>query len=137
MDTVLTFKDLLILGVGISAIVLLIYLIRLTATLIKTLKKTNAVLDDTQVITSIAAERTKEVDAAVGDAIGVVASVAGSIKGRQGVVGSVTTLAAAVGALRELLVDLGILHPKAAPEAPEAAGNDTEAEKFEDEYTGE
>ena len=137
MDTVLTFKDLLILGVGISAIVLLIYLIRLTATLIKTLKKTNAVLDDTQVITSIAAERTKEVDAAVGDAIGVVASVASSIKGRQGVIGSVTTLAAAVGALRELLVDLGILHPKAAPEAAEAAGNDTEAEKFEDEYTGE
>lgn len=134
MDTVLTFKDLLILGVGISAIVLLIYLIRLTATLIKTLKKTNAVLDDTQVITSIAAERTKEVDAAVGDAIGVVASVASSIKGRQGVVGSVTTLAAAVGALRELLVDLGILRPKAAPEAAE---NDTEAEKFEDEYTGE
>ncbi len=134
MDTVLTFKDLLILGVGISAIVLLIYLIRLTATLIKTLKKTNAVLDDTQVITSIAAERTKEVDAAVGDAIGVVASVASSIKGRQGVVGSVTTLAAAVGALRELLVDLGILRPKAAPEAEE---NDTEAEKFEDEYTGE
>lgn len=134
MDTVLTFKDLLILGVGISAIVLLIYLIRLTATLIKTLKKTNAVLDDTQVITSIAAERTKEVDAAVGDAIGVVASVASSIKGRQGVVGSVTTLAAAVGALRELLVDLGILRPKAAPET---AQNDTEAEKFEDEYTGE
>ncbi len=134
MDTVLTFKDLLILGVGISAIVLLIYLIRLTATLIKTLKKTNAVLDDTQVITSIAAERTKEVDAAVGDAIGVVASVASSIKGRQGVVGSVTTLAAAVGALRELLVDLGILRPKTAPEAAE---NDTEAEKFEDEYTGE
>ena len=136
MDTVVTFKDLLILAIGVGIIVLLISMIKLTATLIKTLKKTNAVLDDTQVITGIAAERTKEIDVAVGDTVGVVANVAKSFKGRQGVVGSVTTLAAAVGSLRELLVDLGILSPK--------AGNTAEAEEsaqtgdiHENDYTGE
>lgn len=136
MDTVLTFKDLLILVIGVGIIILLISMIKLTATLIKTLKKTNAVLDDTQVITGIAAERTKEIDVAVGDTVSVVANVAKSFKGRQGVVGSVTTLAAAVGALRELLVDLGILSPKAAnvanSEETEAAGD-----IHENDYTGE
>ena len=136
MDTVVTFKDLLILVIGVGIIILLISLIKLTATLIKTLKKTNAVLDDTQVITGIAAERTKEIDVAVGDTVSDVAGVAKSFKGRQGVVGSVTTLAAAVGAFRELLVDLGILSPKAAATADseEAAGT---GDIHENDYTGE
>ncbi|MBO4725372.1 MAG: hypothetical protein J5622_02590 [Firmicutes bacterium] len=136
MDTVVTFKDLLILAIGIGIIVLLISLIKLTATLIKTLKKTNAVLDDTQVITGIAAERTKEIDVAVGDTVGVVANVAKSFKGRQGVVGSVTTLAAAVGSLRELLVDLGILSPKAGNTVDSEESAET-GDIHENDYTGE
>ena len=136
MDTVVTFKDLLILAIGIGIIVLLISLIKLTATLIKTLKKTNAVLDDTQVITGIAAERTKEIDVAVGDTVGVVANVAKSFKGRQGVVGSVTTLAAAVGSLRELLVDLGILSPKAGTTADSEESAEA-GDIHENDYAGE
>ena len=136
MDTVVTFKDLLILAIGIGIIILLISMIKLTATLIKTLKKTNAVLDDTQVITGIAAERTKEIDVAVGDTVGVVANVAKSFKGRQGVVGSVTTLAAAVGALRELLVDLGILSPKAGNAVDSDESGET-GDIHENDYTGE
>lgn len=133
MDTVVTFKDLLILGVGISAIILLIYLIRLTGTLIKTLKKTNVVLEDTQVITGIAAERAKEVDVAVGDVVEVVTNVTGTLKGKQGMLGSVTSIASAFGAIRELLVDLGVLHAKASP----AAAEEPAAEPFEDEFSGE
>ncbi len=138
MDTVVTFKDLLILGVGISAIILLIYLIRLVGTLIKTLKKTNAVLEDAQVITGIASERAKEVDVAVGDVVEVVTNVTGAIKGRQGMIGSVTSIASAFGAIRELLVDLGVLHPKAEPQHSGENQAETETAKtFEDEFTGE
>ena len=64
MQITITVQELVLLILGIAAIVLVFYLIGLVKNLIETVKHTNKVLEDTEVITAIAAGKAQEIDTA-------------------------------------------------------------------------
>ncbi|MEG0830426.1 MAG: hypothetical protein RSD88_07225 [Anaerovoracaceae bacterium] len=98
--------DLKAIGIGliiIGLIVLIIFVIILLKNLIVTVKHTNKILEDTETISGIASERTKEVNGVVGKLIEAVSSVSDIIKGNQSTVGALTAIAKAAMSLKNLL----------------------------------
>lgn len=103
MEITLSLKDMGILLIGIGFIVLLIYCVVLVKNLINSVKLTNKILEDSQVITSIAADRAKEVDSIVGDVAESVGSIAESIRGNQSTLKALSSIINSLGALKSLL----------------------------------
>lgn len=102
MEITLSLKDMGILLIGIGIIILIIYCIVLVKNLINTIKLTNNILEDSQVITSIAADRAKEIDSIVGDVSESVGSIADSIRGNQSTLKALSTIINSLGALKSL-----------------------------------
>lgn len=97
--------DLKLLGWGLVVlclVILLIFCIVLVKNLIVTVKHTNKVLEDTEVITGIAADRTKELNSAVGDMSKAISGFAEAVKGKQNIVGAVSALVKAFAALKNI-----------------------------------
>jgi ABC-type transporter Mla subunit MlaD len=102
-EITLTLKDILWFFIGLGAIVLLIYLIVLFKNLLQTVKKTNLILDDANVVTKITASRATEVNEAVSDLSGALGSVANSFKGNQSTMAAFSNLVNALASLKGLL----------------------------------
>ena len=65
MEITLTLKDIAILAIAISVVVLIAYCISLVKNLIITVKRTNYILEDAMSISKIAADRTQEIDSKI------------------------------------------------------------------------
>lgn len=104
MEVVLTLKDLGFILIVTCVVVLLIYCINLVRNLVTTIKYTNKILADTQVITDIAAERTKEVNESVGDLATAVGGIAEAIKGNQSIAAAFSNLVNSVTSLKNLIM---------------------------------
>lgn len=102
MEITLSLRDMGTLLIGIGAIVLIIYCIILVKNLINSVKLTNKILEDSQVITSIASERAKEVDSMIGDVSESVGSIAESIRGNQSTLKALSSIINSLGALKSL-----------------------------------
>ncbi|MBK5245648.1 MAG: hypothetical protein JJE49_00080 [Peptostreptococcaceae bacterium] len=102
MEITLSLKDMGILLIGIGLIVLLMYSIVFVKNLIQTIKVTNKILEDSKVITSIAADRAKEIDSIVGDVSVSVGSITESIKGNQSALKALSTIVNTFGAIKSL-----------------------------------
>lgn len=107
MTITVDIKQLVILLLLVALVVLVIYLVILAANAIKTLKKTNEVLDDVKRVTTVAAEKTESVGGALdeaGDAISTVADALradGSIIDKASNIGlGINSLASVVNSLR-------------------------------------
>lgn len=107
MDTAITLGDAGLILIGLAVLVLLIYCIVFVRNLIPAVKNMNKILEDTQVITGIAAENAKEVDKIIGDLSSSVGSISDIIKGNQSVVAALTSLVNAIGSLKNLLQKAG------------------------------
>jgi len=103
MEITLSLKDMGMLLIGIGLIVLLMYFIVLVKNLINSVKLTNKILEDSKVITSIAADRAKEIDSIVGDVSVSVGSFAESIKGNQSALKALSIIVNTLGAIKSLL----------------------------------
>ena len=103
MEITLSLKDMGMLLIGIGLIVLLMYFIVLVKNLINTIKLTNKILEDSKVITSIAADRAKEIDSIVGDVSVSVGSFAESIKENQSALKALSIIVNTLGAIKSLL----------------------------------
>lgn len=103
MDTTITLGDAGLILIGLAVLVLLVYCIAFVRNLIPAVKNMNKILEDTQVITGIAAENAKEVDKIIGDLSSSVGSISDIIKGNQSVVAALTSLVNAIGSLKNLL----------------------------------
>ncbi len=79
MDTVLTLKDLGLILLGIAVIVLIVYLIVLAKNAIAVLKKTSNILDDVNEISTIASNRSVQVDELLDSALVKVAFLLSSL----------------------------------------------------------
>lgn len=79
MDTVLTLKDLGLILLCISILVLIVYLIVLAKNAIAVLKKTNNILDDVNEISTIASNRSVQVDELLDSALVKVAFLISSL----------------------------------------------------------
>lgn len=103
MDTTITLGDAGLILIGLAVLTLLIYCIVFVKNLIPVVKNMNKILEDTEVITGIAAERSKDVDKIIGDVSTSVGSISDIIKGNQSVVAALTSLVNAIGSLKNLL----------------------------------
>ncbi|MDR2487786.1 MAG: hypothetical protein LBD12_07455, partial [Clostridiales Family XIII bacterium] len=80
-EITITVKDLLLFLLGAGGIVLIVFLIVLTAHLIKAVKNTTQVLSEVETITRIAEKRTEEVDGLLDNVIDAVSGIAKNLKG--------------------------------------------------------
>lgn len=103
MDTTITLGDAGLLLIGLALLVLIIYCIFFVRNLIPAIKNINKILEDTQVISGIAAEKTKEVQKIIDDVSISVSSVSEIIKGNQSMVAALTSIINAIGSLKNLL----------------------------------
>lgn len=102
MEITLSLKDLGLLLIGTGFIVLLVYCIILVKNLINSVKLTNKILEDSQVITSIAADKAKDVETIIGDVSQSVGSIAESIRGNQSTLKALSSIINSLGALKSL-----------------------------------
>ncbi|MDR1953193.1 MAG: hypothetical protein LBQ21_01745 [Clostridiales Family XIII bacterium] len=99
MEATVSIKDLLLFLLGAGGVVLIIFLIVCTKNLIHTLKSTNNILKDVEVITQIAADRSKEIDDIVENVSESVGVVAKNLKGNGNLL---KTISSVVGLLTSL-----------------------------------
>ena len=92
MTVTITLKGLLLGIIAVLAIVLLVFLIILVYNLIKTLKQTNAILEDAKVVSETAADKVQQIDGIVDGNGKSVGTVVNSIKGNQSVVSAATSV---------------------------------------------
>jgi len=103
MDMAITYREAGLILIGVGLIVLIMYCIVLMKNLITTVKHTNKILEDTQVISGIAAERTKDVDKVLDDVVSSVGSVSKIIKGNQNTVSALTAIINSLASLKNLM----------------------------------
>jgi len=103
MDITITLKDAGLILIGTGIIVFIAYCISFMKNLVVTVKHANQILEDTQVISKIAAERSKEVDKAVSDIASSVGSVSDIIKGNQSTVAALTSIVNGLGSLKNII----------------------------------
>lgn len=90
MEITMTIQELVFLVLGIAGIVLVCYLIGLAKQLTSVAKHAVQVLEDTEVITGIAAEKAQELDGALDNAVETVNVISELVKGNQSTIKAAT-----------------------------------------------
>lgn len=103
MNTTITLGDAGLILIGLAVLVLLLYCIAFVRNLIPVIKNVNKILEDSKVVSGIAADKAKEVDKVIDDLSSSVGSISNMIKGNQSVVAALTSLINAIGSLKNLL----------------------------------
>lgn len=103
MTVTLTWEGIILTLLAAAGIVFLIYLSLLMKKLIGTLKEVDLILKDSQVITSIAADKATKVEGIIDGACDTVGTVVNAIKGNQSVVSAATSVVNAVSSLSGLI----------------------------------
>lgn len=102
MDATITLKDAGLIIIGIGLIALIFYAVYLLKNMVTTVKSVNKILQDTEVISGIAAERSKDVDKVISDVTESVESVADIIRGNQSTVSALTSIINSIASLRNI-----------------------------------
>ena len=103
MDITITLKDAGLILIGMGIITLLAYCIAFMKNLVTTVKHANKILEDTQVISKIAAERSKDVDKMINDVSYSVGSLSDIIKGNQSTLAALTSIINALASLKNII----------------------------------
>ena len=103
MTVTLTWEGIVLTLLAAAGIVFLIYLTLLMKKLIGTLKEVDVILKDSQVITSIAADKATKVEGIIDGVGDTVNSVVSAIKGNQNVVNAATSVVNAASSLSGLI----------------------------------
>lgn len=92
MDTVITIGDAGLIVIGIALAILIVYCILLVRSLIPAVKTLNRVLEDTERITSAAADGVEEAQGAVVAVSKSISALSASFKGNEGFIQGLTSL---------------------------------------------
>lgn len=92
MDISLNLKDLLILVLLILTIMLVVYLIMLVSKGKDTLKKVDSILDDAGKISSIAAEKTEQIDGVIDSAADTVMGIVESVHQNSSMISKIASV---------------------------------------------
>jgi len=103
MDITISLKDAGLILIGFGILVLICYCIAFMKNLTVTVKQTNKILADTQVITGIAASKSQQIDQIVNDVAGSVGDISKIMKGNQSAVAALTSIVNALGSLKNLI----------------------------------
>jgi len=95
-------KDAGLILIGCGLIVLIAYCISFMKNLIVTVKHTNKILEDSQVISDIAAKRAQDVDKIIDDVAVSAEGISKVIKGNQSTVAALTAIINSLMSLRNL-----------------------------------
>ena len=98
--------DLKAIGLGLifqGLLILIIFCIVLIKNLITTIKHANKILEDAEQISTIAAERTVQVNGAVGDLADSLGGMAQAMKGNESLVASLGSIAKAITSIKNLI----------------------------------
>ena len=105
MEMTLTLKDAGLILLGGGLFILICYGISLMRNLIVTVKHTNKILEDANVISKLAAERSKDVDKIIDDVASSASSISDTVKGNKSVFAAMTSLINALASLNRLFRD--------------------------------
>ena len=100
MNVTIDLKILALVIISIALVVLIIYLIQVMRRLLVTLDKTNKILTDAEIISDIAANRSKDVDGIISNVSESVASVSEAVKGNKNAFAAAAAVAKAVMAVK-------------------------------------
>ncbi|MCL1809301.1 MAG: hypothetical protein FWG42_05945 [Clostridiales bacterium] len=102
MDTI-SFKEACLMMISVGLVVLIAYAIVVMKNLVVTVKQANKILENTEVITKVAADKSKEVDKLVSEVAASVGSVSDILKGNQSKISAFTSIINAFASLKNLL----------------------------------
>lgn len=103
MNVTIDIKVLAIIVIVIAVVVLVAYLVKLLKKLMVTLDHTNKILADVEVVSEIAADRSKEVDGIITNVSESVSELSAAIKGKQNIVSAATSVVKAIAAVKNAL----------------------------------
>ena len=100
MSITIDLKMLLLIIICIAVVLLVIYLIRCLKSLMVTLEHTNEILKDVEVMTDLAAKRSKDVDNIITNVSETGADISETISGKQNAISIITAIARAILAVK-------------------------------------
>ena len=103
MDITITLRDAGLILIGVGLIVLIAYCIVFMKNLAVTAKHANKILEDIQIVSKIAAEKSRELDKMITDAAGSIGSVSEMIKGNQSTISALTSMFNAAVSFKNIL----------------------------------
>ena len=103
MDATITIKDALLFLIMGGAFVLIIYIVFLVKNLITTVKHTNTIMADAEVITKIAKERAEDVDKMMDGLADSVTGITAALKGKESIIRSLSSIASAITSIVNML----------------------------------
>lgn len=105
MSVTLDLKTLLIALVLIALIVLIVYVIIMIKNLMVTLAHTNKILEDFEVVSGIASERSQDLDGIISNVSGTVADLSDAVKGNQTTVSAIASIAKSAASIKGMMSD--------------------------------
>ena len=103
MSVTLDLKTLLIALVLIAVIILIIYLIVMIKKLYVTIEHANKVLEDAEVVSGIAAERSQDLDNIITNVSGTVSDLSDAVKGNESTVSAIASIAKSAASIKGLI----------------------------------
>jgi uncharacterized protein YoxC len=103
MKMMIDLKILALIVIMIAVIVLVVYLVRLLKKLMITLEHANKILEDVEVVSDIAANRSKDLDGIIGNVSESASELSAAIKGNQNIVSAATSVVKAVAAVKKVI----------------------------------
>ena len=100
MSITIDLKMLLLIIICIAVVLLVIYLIRCLKSLMVMLEHTNEILKDVEVMTDLAAKRSKDVDNIITNVSETVSAISETISGKQNAISIITAIARAILAVK-------------------------------------
>ena len=105
MSVTIDIKVLALAAIFIALLVLIIYMIKLMRKLIVTVEHTNKILEDVEVVSDIAADRSKDVDDIISNVSESVASVKDARKGKESIFTALTAFVKSLVMLKNAASD--------------------------------
>ena len=103
MNVTIDIKVLAVIVIAVAVVVLIAYIIQALKKLMVTLDHTNKILEDVEVVSDIAANRSKDIDGIIENVSESVSDLSDSIKGKQNIISAVTSVVKAVAAVKNTI----------------------------------
>lgn len=103
MNVTIDIKVLAVIVIAVAVVVLVAYIIQTLKKLMVTLDHTNKILEDVEVVSEIAAERSKDIDGIITDISGSVTTISDTIKGHQSTISALTSLVNAIASIKGIV----------------------------------
>ena len=105
MNVTIDLKSLFLILLGIALLVLIVYLIQLARKLITSLNHAVSIMEDVEIITDLAAKRSKDVDGIIDNISESAESLSQAVKGNQNVLSALAAVAKAVASVKNVLTN--------------------------------